>query len=534
LRKNVYATLSSSIYIKDLIRHSLLKRTKLTLDDMESAIMNPVVKTQHGELRGHFANGVFIFKGIPYAAPPFGKNRLLPPQPVEPWHGVRDALDFGPKAPQPVYPLGMDQYLPPELTSTGENCLTLNIFSPELGSAKLPVMVWIAGGLFEYHGTGASPWYDGSRFAQDGVVLISINYRVGAEGFLFLREGNANRGLLDQIAALEWIHENIAAFGGNPSNVTIFGESAGAMSVCTLLAVPRAEGLFRRAISQSGSSYHVTTLATAHLVSQSIAQRLGVEATREAIASVPIDRLLFAQEELKAEIDTNPSPERWGELSLNLLPYEPVIDGNILPDRPIDRIISGASADVDLLVGTNMQENRLFLVASGAIEHITNEALASVVTAYGLPVEVALSTYRGIYPDASAGDLLAAIQGDWYWRIPTIRMAEAHAKNTSATYLYEFAWRSPQFNGRLGACHALDIPFVFDTLGNNTAGLLGTNPPQTLADTMHAAWVYFATHGDPGWPKYNLEQRAAMRFDTVSKLVYDPLSQERTLWVEVR
>jgi carboxylesterase type B len=492
--------------------------------------MNTVVKTQSGEVRGSVAGGVYTFKGIPYAAPPFGANRLLPPQPVVRWSGVRDALAYGPKAPQPPYPPGMEQFVPPELTSPGEDCLTLNIWSPDLGSAGRPVMVWIAGGLFEYHGTGASPWYDGSHFARDGIVCVTINYRVGAEGFLYLEEGNANRGLLDQIAALEWVQENIAAFGGDPGNVTIFGESAGGMSVGTLLSMPRAEWLFRRAIAESGSAHHVTSAATARRISQYLAEKLGVAATREAIAAVPLDRLLVAQEELKMEVDTHPDPQRWGEVAANLLPFEPVIDGDILPARPIDRIVGGASAGVDVLVGTNIEEFRLMLVPSGVIEHVTNEALVAVVAAYGLPVEAALATYRAAYPNAHPGDLLETIQGDWYWRIPTIRVAEAHAKNSSATYMYEFAWRSPQFNGLLGACHGLEIPFVFDTLGNGTGSLLGTDPPQQLADTMHAAWVAFATSGDPGWPKYELSRRATMHFDTTSEVVDDPRSAVRELW----
>ena len=496
--------------------------------------MNTVVKTRCGEVRGSVADGVNTFKGIPYAAPPFGANRLRPPQPVAPWSGVRDAFTYGPKAPQPPYPPGMELFLPPELTSPGEDCLTLNIWSPDLGSAGLPVMVWIAGGLFEYHATGASPWYDGSRFARDGIVCVTINYRVGAEGFLSLGKGNANRGLLDQVAALQWVQENIAAFGGDPGNVTIFGESAGGMSVGTLLSMPHAEGLFRRAIAQSGSAHHVTSAATAQRISQYLAEKLGVAATREAIASVPLDSLLAVQEELKSDVDAHPDPERWGEVATNLLPFEPVIDGDILPARPIDRIVAGASAGVDVMVGTNTEEWRLMLVASGVIEHVTNEALVAVVAAYGLPVETTLAAYRTAHPNAHAGDLLAAIQGDWYWRIPTIRLAEAHAKNISATYMYEFAWRSPQFNGLLGACHSLEIAFVFDTLGNGTEGLLGTNPPQQLADTMHATWVAFATRGDPGWPKYELKRRATMRFDTTSEVVDDPRSAERALWEGLR
>jgi carboxylesterase type B len=496
--------------------------------------MGAIVKTRQGKVRGSVANGVNVFKGIPYAAPPFGANRLRPPQPVEPWSGVRDALAYGPKAPQPPYPPAVATILP-ELTVPGGDCLSLNIWSPELGAAGRPAMVWIAGGLFEYHGTGASPWYDGTRFARDGIVCVTINYRVGAEGFLDLGEGNANRGLLDQVAALEWVQENIAAFGGDPGTVTIFGESAGALSVGTLLAMPRAEGLFRRAIAQSGAAQHVSSAATARRVGRRLAEQLGVEATREAIAVVPLDRLLAAQAELRADLLAHPDPERWGaEVVATMLPWQPVVDGDVIPAPPLDRIAAGAAAGVDLMVGTNADENRLFLVPGGAIDQVTTEALAGAVAAYGLPVDATLAIYRAARPGASAGDLLAAIQTDWYWRIPAIRLADAHVPSPSATSMYEFAWRSPQFDGRLGACHALEIAFVFDTLGHGTEPLMGTDPPQQLADTMHAAWVAFATSGDPGWPKYELSRRATMRFDTTSEVVDDPRAAERALWDGMR
>ena len=217
--------------------------------------MNTVVKTRQGEVRGSEAYGVNTFKGIPYAAPPFGANRLRPPQPVAPWSGVRDALSYGPKTPQPSYPPEVSVLLP-ELAIPGEDCLTLNIWSPDLGSAGQPVMVWIPGSAFQY-GTAAMPWYDGSRFARDGIVCVTINYRVGVDGFLYLGDGIANLGLLDQVAALKWVQENIAAFGGDPQNVTLFGESAGAMSIGTLLSMPRAKGLFHRAIAQSGAAHQV-------------------------------------------------------------------------------------------------------------------------------------------------------------------------------------------------------------------------------------------------------------------------------------
>lgn len=498
---------------------------------MRMVAQHPVVMTGAGEVRGAITEGMQVFKGIPYAAPPFGANRFRPPQPVTPWTGVRDALTFGPMPPQPPLPPQVSALLPLGVL-TGEDCLTLDIWTPDdATSTAHPVMVWISGGFFEHGGTA---WYDGSRFARDGVVCVTINYRVGADGFLFLEDGDANRGLLDQIAALAWVRDNIAAFGGDPTNVTIFGESAGGMSVGTLLAMPRAEGLFRRAIIESGTAHHVTTPATAQRIRHYLAERLGIEATREGFAAVPVEHLLAAQVALKGELDTHPSPERWAEVAVTLLPFEPVIDGTSLPARPIDRLRAGASAGVDILVGTNTEEMRVALVPSGAIDQITDEALAHAIAAYGLPLDAALATYRATNTGASAGDLFAAIWSDWYWRIPALRVAEAHAEYSAATYVYEFAWRSPQFDGRLGACHGLEVPFVFDTLSSEGDPMLGSKPPQPLADTMHGAWVAFATTGDPGWPRYDLRRRAAMRFDAVSHVVDDPLSTQRVLWEVVR
>src|SRR5690348_1076613 len=251
--------------------------------------MDPIVETLHGKLRGHLSDGVATFKGVPYAAPPFGVNRLRPPQPIKSWDGVRDAFAFGPKSPQVSYPRGIAECLA-ELVGAGEDCLTLNIWTPVLAPAARPVMVWIPGGMFEFHATGASAFYDGSRFARDGVVCVTINYRVGAEGFLYLGDGLANLGLLDQIAALQWVQENIAAFGGDPDTVTIFGESAGAMSVATLLSMPRAAGLFRRAIVQSGTAHSVNSPMTAARIGTRLAEEAGVPATREAIAAIAPER----------------------------------------------------------------------------------------------------------------------------------------------------------------------------------------------------------------------------------------------------
>lgn len=499
--------------------------------------MGAVVKTSHGELRGTLANGVYSFLGVPYAAPPAGPNRLRPPRPVESWDGVRDATRFGAAPPQVAPPQVAGSAW--DTTATGEDSLNLNLWTPDPGAAGLPVMVWIQGGMFEI---GSQAAYDGSRFARDGVVCVVINWRLGADGFLYLGDGTANLGLLDQVAALEWVRENIAAFGGDPANVTVFGESAGAMSIGTLLAVPRAEGLFRRAIAQSGAAHHVIPADVGLRMGRHLAEKLGVPPTREAVAAVPVERLLTAQAELKSEVVAHPDPQRWGvEVVATMLPFQPVVDGDVVPDLPIRRIADGAGAQVDLVVGSNTDDWRLFLALSGAIGQITDQVLTGPLSvhgyrslaAYDLPVDTALTAYRRAYPGASPGDLLAAVQTDWWIRIPAIRLAEAHAKAASGTYMYEFAWPSPG----LGAVHALEIPFVFDILGKDApmvGPLLGDDPPQELANEMHASWIAFATTGDPGWPAYDATRRATMRFDSTSQVVDDPRAWERALWQGVR
>ena len=495
--------------------------------------MDAIIRTRQGVVRGSMAEGVATFKGIPYAAPPFGPNRFQPPRPAESWEGVREALTYGPTAPKAPYVPPFDALIP-EPTIPGEDCLNLNIWSPDLGQARLPVMVWIFGGAFR-NGSGAVPTYDGTHFARDGVVCVTFNYRLGVDGFLSLGDGIANLSLLDQIAALTWVQENIAAFGGDPTNVTVFGESSGAVCVATLMTMPRATGFFRRAIAQSVSEYAISP-ATALRIGQYLAEKLGVEPTCQAIETVPINRLVQAQRELEAEISRNPDPARWGEVATYRLPFGPVIDGELLPARPIESIAAGAGANIDVLVGNNADEYRLWLVPTGMINAVNEEMLSGFVAAYGLPyglqVAETLATYRATRKDATPGDLLAAFATDLAYRIPAIRMAEAHAQQgTGATYMYEFAWQPSTFDGRLGACHLLELPFVFDNLDKEGfEGLVGTNPPQQVADTMHAAWVAFATGGHPGWPQYDLKRRATMRFDTTSEPVEDPRPAERVLW----
>jgi para-nitrobenzyl esterase len=475
---------------------------------------------------------VLSFKGIPYAAAPFGPNRFAAPQPAPGWDGVRDALEYGPTSPAGPYPDALEALLP-EPRIPGEECLNLNIWTPAIDGELRPVLVWIHGGGFT-NGSNAVSGYDGTRFARDGVVCVGINYRLGADGFLFLEDAPANRGSLDQIAALRWVRENIAAFGGDPNAVTIAGESAGAMSVTTLLSMPAAEGLFQRAIGQSGAGHHVLTAETAAKVTAAFAEQLGVEPTVESFGAVPIDALIAGQQALAATVAAQPDPAKWGELTRNLMLFEPVVDGAILPARPIDRLEEGVSAGVDVLTGSNADEYALFLVPTGAAGFIDDGMLAGAIGLIGGDPEKVLSAYRTARPQATPGELLIAAVGDWFFRIPAIRVAEARRANGADTFVYEFLWPSPQFDGKLGSCHALEIGFVFDNLDDPSAeAIAGAAPPQALADEMHGAWVSFVKTGTPGWAPYGAE-RTVRQFDAVSATVNDPGAALRLVWEGAR
>ncbi|MBF6065364.1 carboxylesterase/lipase family protein [Nocardia terpenica] len=480
-----------------------------------------VVRTTYGTLRGSAGNGIAAFLGIPYAAPPFGANRFRGPRPPARWDGVRDALAYGPTAPKPATVAPFDRFMPdPHIP--GRDCLNLNVWTPDPGGAGLPVMVWIHGGAF-YYGTGASAVYDGAAFARDGVVCVTINYRLGVEGFAHLPDAPANRGLRDQIAALEWVRDNITAFGGDPGNITIFGESAGGISVLTLLA--RELDLFERAIVQSGSGAVAHDPHDAALITTEIARRLGIEPTAAGFAALEPATIIPVQVALNREIIYSPDPQRWGATTVaSGMTLIPVLDDDMLPCPPEDAIAAGAGRSVDLLIGYNTDEFRLFTIATGLSESLTPEFMTATTVARGFSRDTA-AAYTRPHPQRSTADRFAEFLTDGVYRIPANRIAEGH---TGTRWMYEFAWRSPI--ERLGACHLLELGFVFDNLAATT-GITGDNAPQPLADAMHRAWVDFATHGDPGWQRFDPATRPVKLFDSAGNpTVNDPHDNDRRLW----
>lgn len=492
-----------------------------------SKVMNEgAVATTAGEVRGKVRNDVHVFRGIPFAAPPVGKLRFRPPAPAIPWDGVLDATHAGPWAAQLPSPLEQMLGAPPPKWDEAK-CLTLNVTTPALDGAKRPVMFWIHGGAF-VNGAGSTPIYDGTKFVQHGdVVVVTVNYRLGAFGFLHLDDvfgedfaGSGNAGVLDQVAALEWVRDNIEAFGGNPDDVTIFGESAGGMSIGTLMGMPGAEGLYHRAIVQSGSASFASPAEVATKTATAFLEQAGIT-TVEELESAPGDQLLAAQGALMA---------RGARMDLQ---FQPVVDGKVLPDVPLATIASGKTGNVTTMIGTTADEMTLFLSLSLGVGAIDDAALnRQMHKFFGDRADEVIGRYTENREGAGAGDILTAISTDRVFRIPAIRLAEAQIAQGRPTHMYLFTWPSPVMDGKLKSCHALELPFMWDALDQpGLAMLTGDGPErQPIADVMHAAWIAFGRTGDPGWPAYDLERRATKRFDVTSEVLDDPQGDERALW----
>jgi para-nitrobenzyl esterase len=498
---------------------------------------SPIVETTAGRVAGTIEDSLAVFKGIPYAAPPVGPLRFRPPQPATPWTGVRQADTWGKWAPQPPSPDAAG--LGGEEIGQDEDCLTLNVWTPAVDGGKRPVMVWIHGGAF-VTGAGSGLLYRGEQLAARGdVVIVTINYRLGALGFAAhpaLADPEtgiqANWGLLDQVAALRWVNDNIAGFGGDPANVTVFGESAGAMSVSTLLGMPMAQGTFTKAIAQSGGPVGVL-LQNGIDATEELAQTLGL-ATGEVgrLRETPVDALIGAQAAVSAK-----------RLVGGVLPFTPVIDGKVVPQAPLEAIAAGVHGDVPLLAGTNADEMRFFAIGDRAAFSLDEPALIRRLERIaGDRAEQAAKTYASARADrgqpATPSDVWFAVSSDQVFRVPCTRMLAAHAAHQSNTYSYLFTWPSPVFDGALGACHALEIPFVFGKVNQPAMAMFVGSGPEAdrLSSRMQDAWLSFARDGKPtssdldAWPAYDSERRATMVFDRQCAVEDAPMEPERAFW----
>jgi para-nitrobenzyl esterase len=485
-----------------------------------------IVMTTAGPIRGSVRDGVRSFLGVPYAASPTGDLRFAAPSAPVPWTEERPAIHYGATPPKPPYAPPIDAILV-ETEYPGDDYLNVNVWAPEAGAEGRPVFVWIHGGAF-VNGNNTIPVYDGHAFARDGVVCVGVNYRLGVDGFAYLPDAPApaNRGLLDQIAALEWVRDNIAAFGGDPANVTIAGESAGAMSVTSLLAMPRAAGLFAKAVTESGSVQAAASIGDAMKVTAELNAVAGA-ADLAGLAALDIADLLVAQRAVSVGLAIEPDPARYGmSIVASSMAFIPVVDGDTLPTHPMAAIAGGATAGVPLLTGTTTDEHRLFLVPTGIAANTVDEAVDAITARLGAPAGLA-DVYRANRPDATPGDVLAALLTDAFFRNPAFAVAAARAG--SPTYVYEFAWPTETYD--LRACHGLEIAFVFDTItAEHAAALAGPNPPQHVADSMHAAWVAFARTGDPGWEAFNDSYPVMVFSADGPTLVHDPRGDERKAW----
>ncbi len=461
------------------------------------------VRTESGVVSGGEEQGCLVFRGVPYAAPPFGPHRFRPPQPVIPWDGVRDATQVGPQAPQPDTDDELETaYF--NVPTRGEDCLTVQVWTPDT-SGSLPVMVWIHGGAFLIGAAGA-PAYSGHTFAQSGIVHVAISYRLGVEGFIYLGEGTDNLGLRDQVAALEWVRRNIGAFGGDPDEVTICGQSAGGLSVFDLLAMPSAKGLFKRAIAQSGTPMGTVSIAEATKVTRRLARKLGTSPTAEGFRATSVEA---AVEQALPLAFSFANPLRSGSSAFNLSPFRAVHGTPSLPRAPMDAAVD--LTGVPLLTGTVQNETTEFLELLGSVDDI-NPVLALAMRRFMKANRTVVAAYRD-GPRRIRGRLalIEAAWTDWALRIPTLRLAEVRA---DPTYVYEFRWNGTQFARGLSSTHTLEVPFTRNDvqslvgLGPIGTKVIGTDPPELLAKEMHEAWVQFVCTGDPGWARYDTTERA--------------------------
>jgi para-nitrobenzyl esterase len=499
-----------------------------------------IISVKNGKLEGNYQDGIYVFKGIPYAAAPVGNLRWMPPKPVMPWSGVRPAKQYGAMAPQNLMAAPSDSPGTPNFGDVpqSEDCLFLNVWTPGLDDARRPVMLWIHGGAFII-GAGSEAFLEGGTLAKRGdIVLVSINYRLGALGFMNLNEitggkipATGNEGILDQVAALQWVRENITAFGGNPDNVTVFGFSAGGMSVGTLLALPAARGTFHKAINRSGAANIVGTLDSAIDISKQYLGMFGLKGNDiDGIQNLTTQQLLDGQQQLSM---------KQREQGNRSTPFLPIVDGKVLPELPMAAIRKGYAKSITLIAGNSRDELKSMNAMDPSTRNLDEASLIKRLNTM-LPPELVpglVQAYRNSLQqgntEAKPVEILGSINTDMMFRIPTIRLVEAQRDNGARAYNYLFTYKSPAMGGVLGAMHGLDNPFLFGSLD---AEFTGNSPEaESLAVKIQDSCTAFAHTGDPScesvgkWPEYGTS-RMTMIFDKNTRVEIAPFEEERSAW----
>lgn len=475
-------------------------------DQNSAAPASGEVRVSGGLVRGRQSDGITTYLGIPYAAPPVGENRFREPQPVRSWDGVRDATNSGDCAPHLIREIPAIDIAPLVGSGSldGTDYLKLNVWAPAKSSDR-PVMVWIHGGGFVV-GSKDAPVQDGTEFAKSGIVCVAINYRMGIDGFLPIPGVPTNLGLRDMIAALTWVKDNIASFGGNPDLVTIFGESAGAMAIADLITSPLAKGLFKRAIIESGHGSMVREIPIAQRLTRKLAKLLKVEPTAKGLGSATPALVWKALNKVSGPFARLDLRDQTGfEPVFGISRFIPVWGDDVLPEKPIEALKKGAGRDIELLIGTNSAEMNLYFVPTKLREKTPRFLLRWALAKSHPNARGALNAY-GWGQGRKPGHAFTDAMTDLVFRWPARRFAEEHQ---GQTFMYEFDWHSPACGGELGASHGMEVPFVFKNLAVATGpkGLVGESPPQELADRIHRMWVSFATDGTLPWPAFDRHHR---------------------------
>ena len=524
---------------RDFLRESglLIAASSAGLARVFAAEGSPVtVETAYGRVRGTEVAGINIFKGIPYGASTAGQNRFMPPVVPTKWAGVRDAIAYGASAPQREPGVGRNAsplaVAAAGLPTESEDCLVLNVWTPALNDGrKRPVMFWCHGGGF-VTGSGSSPVTEGANLAKRGdVVVVTINHRLNVLGFTSLEEaggpefaGSGDAGMLDIVFALEWVRDNITRFGGDPGNVMIFGQSGGGRKVATLLAMPSAKGLFHRATIESGATLKLVEREQGARVAQELMSTLGIaKGQARELQKLPLDKIMSAYFQVVRRMNVDQMTQG----------FSPLVDGKFIPQHPFHPVASSVSADVPLMLGSTRTE----LTSSARAEdfELSDAEMRSRIRALlGAHADNAIQVYQKANNGASASDLYFLIASDYRYSGPVMKIAERRAAlGKGPVYLYYFRWETPAEGGRLKSPHTIEIPFAFDNV-KAAARLTGGGPEaMALADKVSDAWIAFARTGNPNTPKlprwtaFNATDRPTMVINTESKLVNDPIREQR-------